>query len=218
LVRESAEHEEGLPVTTQPVSDPFELRHAATDRAMIVVVPERRMLAIDGLGDPRAADFVFASKTLRIAADLVRLRVFRMRGVERRVGVLECAWWTHPEPPSTDLATAFADRSAWHWQQMIEIPREATDEDVAAAIDEARARAGRPAPLLRTIRFAEGRSAQILHVGGLANQHRSVQALYDEVGRAGLRPHGHLHEIRTADYEQVPDARARSILRLPIES
>jgi len=204
-------------MTTEPASDRFELFHAATDRAMIVVVPERRMFAIDGLGDPRAADFLFASKTLRIAAELLRVRLAREYGVERRVGVLECAWWTHPEPPSQDLAQAFADRSTWHWQQMIEIPSEATDEDAAAAIDEARARAGRPAPLLRVIRFAEGRSAQILHVGGPAREHESVQALYHAVAVAGLRPHGHLHEIRTADYERVPDDRARSILRLPIE-
>ena len=35
---------------------------------------------------------------------------------------------------------------------------------------------------------------------------------------AGLRPHGHLHEIRLSDYERVPGHRARSILRLPIEA
>lgn len=205
-------------MTTEPASDRFELRHAATDRAMIVVVPERRMLAIDGLGDPGAADFAFASQTLRTAGERLRVRLAREYGLERRVGILECAWWTHPEPPSQDLAEAFADRSTWHWQQMLEIPSEATDEDVEAAIDETRTRAGRPAPLVRLIHFTEGRSAQILHVGGPATQPRSVQALYDAVARAGLRPHGHLHEIRTADHERVPEERARSILRLPIQS
>lgn len=204
-------------MTTEPASDSFELRHAATDRAMIVVVPERRMLAIDGLGDTRSTDFTFASQTLRTAGELLRAILIREHGIERRVGVLECAWWTHPEPPSLDLAEAFADRSTWHWQQMIEIPSEATDDDVAAAIDEVGARAGRPVPLVRLIRFAEGRSAQILHIGGASTQYRSVQALYDAVRVAGLRPHGHLHEIRTADHERVPADRARSILRLPIE-
>jgi hypothetical protein len=198
--------------------DSLELRHAATDRATIVVVPERRMLAIDGLGDPRAAAFVLASETLRIAAELLRARVARDHRVKTRPGALESAWWTHPEPPSQDLAREFADRSYWHWQQMIEVPPEATDEDAAASIDEARTRAGRPAPPLRIIRFAEGRSAQILHVGGPATQHGSVQALYDAVAAAGLRPHGHLHEIRIADHERVPGGRARSILRLPIET
>jgi hypothetical protein len=205
-------------MTTESASDRFELRHAATDRAMIIVVPERRMLAIDGLGDPGATDFAFASQTLRTAGEHLRVRLAREYGLERRVGVLECAWWTHPEPPSQDVAEAFADRSTWHWQQMIAIPPEATDEDVEAAIEETRTRTGRAAPLVRLIHFREGRSAQILHVGGPATQPRSVQALYDAVARAGLRPHGHLHEIRTADHERVPEERARSILRLPIES
>lgn len=204
-------------MTTELMTDRFELRHAATDRAIIVVVPERRMLAIDGLGEPRAADFVFAGKTLRNAGELLRKRLQREYGLERRVGVLECAWWTHPEPPSQDIVEAFADRSTWHWQQMIEIPSEATDADAEAVIEEARSRAGRAAPLMRLIRFNEGRSAQILHVGGPESQGRSVQALFDAVAKAGLRPHGHLHEIRVADHERVPQDRARSILRLPIE-
>jgi hypothetical protein len=101
---------------------------------------------------------------------------------------------------------------------MLEIAPEATDDDAAAAIDEARTSFERPAPLVRIIRFAEGRSAQILHVGGPRTEPESVRALYDAVAAAGLRPHGHLHEIRTADYERVPDGRARAILRLPIES
>ena len=77
---------------------------------------------------------------------------------------------------------------------------------------------GASSPPVRVIQFAEGRSAQILHVGGPATEHRSVVALFDAVTSAGLRPHGHLHEIRLSDYERVPGHRARSILRLPIEA
>ena len=205
-------------MATELPSDRFELRHAATDRATFVVVPERRMFAIDGLGDPRLAAFVLASESLRAVDERVRARVQKATGRRVDAAALECAWWTHPEPPSQDLATSFADRSTWHWQQMIEIPSEATDEDAQRSIDETRAAFDRPLPLVRIIQFAEGRSAQILHVGGPADEHRSVVALYDAVAREGLHPHGHLHEIRLADYERVPDGRARAILRLPIES
>ena len=204
-------------MSTELPSDSFELRHAASDRATIVVVPERRMFAIDGLGDPRMAAFVLASETLRLTEERLRQRVQHGSGRKATAAVLECAWWTHPEPPSQDLASSFADRSAWHWQQMIEIPPDASDEDAQASIDEARANSGQPVPPVRLIRFAEGRSAQILHVGGPAEAHRSVAALYDAVAREGLHPHGHLHEIRLADYERVPEGRARAILRLPIE-
>jgi hypothetical protein len=204
-------------MATELPSDRFELRHAATDRATFVVVPERRMFAIDGLGDPRLAAFVLASDSLRAVEERVRGRAQKATGHRIDPAVLECAWWTHPEPPSQDLASSFADRSTWHWQQMIEIPPEATDEDAQRSIDETRAEFDRPLPLVRVIQFAEGRSAQILHVGGPADEHRSVVALYDAVAREGLHPHGHLHEIRLSDYERVPDGRARAIIRLPIE-
>ena len=198
--------------------DRFELRHAATDHPTFVVVPERRMFAVDGLGDPRVSAFVLASNALRATEERVRARVQRATGRRVTAADLECAWWTHPEPAPEDLASSFADRSTWHWQQMIEIPPEATEEDAQASIDETRSSFGRPLPPVRVIQFAEGRSAQILHLGGPADEHRSVVALYDAVAREGLHPHGHLHEIRLADYERVPDGRARAILRLPIEA
>lgn len=203
-------------MTSHQPSDLFELRHAATDRATIVVVPERRMYAIDGVGDERGAAFRFASDTLRTVGELLRRRLHD-QGHETRVGPIECAWWIHPEPPSTDVAEAFEDRAAWHWQQMIEIPARAPDEDAEAAIEDARSSAGRALPLVRIIRFAEGRSAQILHVGGPDTVAGSVRRLYDAVAAAGLAPRGHLHEIHIADYDRVPEGRARAILRLPVE-
>ena len=41
---------------TEPTGT-LERRNAATDRATIVVVPRRRLFAIDGVGGPTAADF-----------------------------------------------------------------------------------------------------------------------------------------------------------------
>lgn len=203
-------------MTTDQPSDVLELRHASTDRATIVVVPERRMLAIDGVGGPDAEDYRFATETLRTVASHVRARLSRETGLETRLGVVECAWWLHPEPTPAEMAAAFADRSGWHWQQMIEIPRQATDEQAAAAIDEARASAGRSSPLVRLIRFAEGRCAQILHTGDPAGEPESVAKLYHAVMVAGLQPRGHLHELHLADPARVPGDRVRSILRLPI--
>lgn len=203
-------------MTTEQPSDVLELRHAATDRATIVVVPERRMLAIDGVGGPGAADYRFATETLRTVASNVRTRLARDTGIETRLGVVECAWWLHPEPAPDEMAEAFTDRSSWHWQQMIEIPPLATDEEAASAIDETRASAGRRTPLIRLVRFTEGRCAQILHTGGPASEPESVARLYHAVMVAGLRPHGHLHELHLADPARVPEDRARSILRLPI--
>jgi len=202
-------------ITEQP-SELFERRHAATDHASIVVVPERRMLAIDGVGNPGVGAYRLATETLRTAAELLRLRLARTNG-SARGAIIECAWWVHPEPGRDEMATAFADRSAWHWQQMIEVPDRATDDDASAAIDETRRRAGREAPLVRLIRVVEGRSAQILHTGGPSTEAAAVAKLYDAVEAEGLRPHGHLHELHLVEPGRVPENRARTILRLPVE-
>lgn len=196
----------------------LDLRHAATDRAVIVDVPERKLVAIDGIGEPSGSDFRLAADTLRQVARVLALGLRRDRSVQRRPGILECAWWMHPEPAPDELPTAFEDRSTWHWQQMIEIPDEADDGAVAAAIDEIRRGGGRSRPLVRPIRLTEGRAAQILHVGGSADLASSLRKLIAAVAAAGLHPHGHIHELRIADEAEVPAGRARSILRIPVES
>jgi hypothetical protein len=202
---------------TEAFDDLFDLRHAATDRATIVTVPERRMLAIDGVGAPTGADFARALEALHAVADRLRSRLHRERGFDVRVAPSETAWWIHPEPPPEEMARQFEDRSTWHWQLMTEIPARATDEDVDAALADARAALVDHAAHVRPIRFAEGRSAQVLHVGGPSTAARAVELLFREVAAAGARPHGHLHEIHLADPRHAPLDRQRVILRLPIE-
>jgi len=203
-------------MTEAPINDPFELRHAATDRATIVDVPERRLLAIDGVGSPEADDYRFAGQVLRTALANLAARLRRHGWTGQPTRVLETAWWLHPEVPPDQTAEAFKDRTVWHWQQMIELPHGASAEDVEAAIDDTRREAGRGVPLVRTIHFLEGMSAQILHVGA-APVDVAVTRLYTAVAQQGLEPRGHLHELRLADAQAVPQGRERSILRLPVE-
>ena len=205
-------------VTAGPADDPLALRHAATDRATIVTVPERRMLALDGVGAPTGTDFARAIEALHEVADRLRAHLRRGRGIESRVGLIECAWWTHPEPTPAEVPERFSDRTTWHWQLMIEIPDRARDEDMAAAIAEATAGGVDHASHVHPIRFAEGRSAQILHLGGPGTAASAVALLYREVEAAAARPHGHLHEIHLNDPRHVEPERRRIILRLPIEA
>jgi hypothetical protein len=203
-------------MTEAPIGDPFELRHAATDRATIVNVPERWLLAIDGVGSPDADDYRLAGQVLRTALANVSARLRRLGWTGQPTRVLETAWWIHPEVPPDQTAEAFKDRRVWHWQQMIELPLAATEDDVESAIDQTRREAGRVVPLLRTVHFVEGVSAQILHVGA-SPVDEAVRRLYDAVAAQGLEPRGHLHELRLAEAQAVPQGRERSILRLPVE-
>ena len=198
-------------------SPEFELRHAATDRPVIVVVGERRLIAIDGVGGPGGTDHRLASEALRTAGRALRHHLATKRGISVRPAILETAWWMHPELPPDELPTAFEDRSSWHWQQMIEVPEQATQEEVDAAIDETRRDAGREQPLLHVVTLTEGRAAQMLHVGGSASAAATLRALFDLLASSGLHPHGHIHELRIADERDVPEGRARSILRVPVD-
>lgn len=205
-----------MPRTGAP-TDPLELLHAATDRATIVRVPERRMFAFDGLGSPDGPAFLEAVHTLHAVTDLLRADLGRERHLAVRLGPVEAAWWIHPEPPDEEVPALFADRRAWHWQLMVEVPSVATGADVEGALAEARREGVPDVELVRLIGFAEGLSAQILHVGGPDAEPEAVRRLYEEVARAGLAPRGHLHEIHLADVRRVPAERRRTILRLPIE-
>ena len=195
----------------------YELRHAATDRATIVVVPKRRLFAIDGVGEPTSATYRLASETLRAVSEAMRHRLRAAGRADPGRLAIETAWWTHPELPPEQMGDAFRDRGAWHWQQLVEVPPRASDADADAAIDEIRRGAGREAPLVRVVEIEEGRSAQILNLGA-DTEAASVRRLAAEIAATGLRAHGHLHQIFVSDPDVVGWAKARSILRLPIEA
>ena len=203
-------------MTAPQPTDAYELRHAATDRATIVVVPRRRLFAIDGVGEPTAADFRLAAETLRAVSEALRHRLRAAGAGDRGKPPIETAWWMHPELEPDAMAEAFPDRAAWHWQQLIEIPDRATDDDATAAIDATRRAAGREGALVRVVEIVEGRSAQILNIGA-QSEPASVRRLSAEIQAAGLHPHGHLHQIWISEPAVVGRDRARSILRIPIE-
>jgi hypothetical protein len=61
----------------------------------------------------------------------------------------------------------------------------------------------------------EGPAVQILHLGS-DDEVSSIRKLYASVAESGFRASGALHELVIADPNAVGQARARSILRVPI--
>ena len=203
---------------TIPTASTFlELRHASTAHAIFVVVPERRFLAVDGLGEPGGADFRFVTSALHTVADII-LRRLRRSGIATatRTGVAECLWWP-PQPLAPgELPAAFGDRTSWHWRQLIELPGQATDADALAAIDEARRGAGRDVALVRRLDLSEGSAAQMLHVGPPGAEPDTLRRLLDGIAEANLRPEGRLHTLVLTDPHVSSQGIGRSILRQPV--
>jgi hypothetical protein len=196
---------------------PLELRHASTDRPMIVVVPERRLLAIDGLGPASAAGFRMATSVLRAVDASVRVGLHRDWFSEGPKGIIEIVWLTDPSWSPEDVLRAFAEGEPLRWRQMIELRASATAAGAEAAIRETRTAAGRDVPLVRLIAVTEGRAAQLLHLGGATSLSATIAQLYGSVAESGLRPRGPLHQLLFRDPDAISPTEIRSILRLPIE-
>lgn len=194
-------------------SERLDLWHASTDRATLVVVPPRQFLAVSGIGDPSSGDFVLGAGVLREISRELRSVIAR-RGVKPTSTVVETLWSPRDD---ADLPRAFAERTLWRWQQLLEIPAEVTPAETETAVDTVRSAAGRATPLVRDVAFAEGPAMQMLHVGGWRSQAATLGKLLDAMGADGFVPTTAVHVLRVGDEDIVEPKRARSIIRVPIE-
>jgi hypothetical protein len=181
-------------------------------------LPARRFVMIDGHGP--AGEAAFAPRMPGLYATAYGLRfALKRRGVVERVGPLEGLWWT--VDGSTDLDEIFApgERSGWRWTLMIGLPEQATDEELAAALTAGRAKLSEPhASNLRVETFAEGRAAQLLHVGPYAAERPSIERLHEAIATAGFTPSGRHHELYLGDPGRAAPEKLKTILRQPILS
>jgi len=171
-------------------------------------------------GDGPAGDKAFTPRMPGLYATAYGLRfALKRRGVEERVGPLEGLWWT--VDGSTDLDTVFGsgDRSGWRWTLMIGLPDRATEAESAAALEAGRAKLAEPyVTNLRIEGFAEGRVAQVLHVGAYAAERPSIERLHEAIAAAGFTPAGRHHEIYLGDPRRAAPDKLKTILRQPIAS
>ena len=199
---------------TRPLSDRFELRHAATDHALRVTVPARRLLAIDGFGPPGTPDFLLALRTLRSAEQSIRANLAAAGWQGLVPAAAESIWRPEPRVAGDELVDSFASRSEWRWVQLAELPTMADRADAAAAIDAVRQRAGREQPLIRVVDLHEGESLQILAVGGPGAEGDVLRHLLEAMRAEGQEPDRAVHQIFVSDPARVPRDRWRSILRI----
>lgn len=181
-------------------------------------LPARRFVMIDGEGP--AGDAAFAPRMPGLYATAYGLRfALKRRGIEERVGPLEGLWWTVDGSTDLDAIFAVGDRSGWRWTLMIGLPDQATDAELAAAIEAGRAKLAQPqASNLRIETFAEGWAAQLLHVGPYAAERPSIERLHGAIATAGFMPAGRHHEIYLGDPRRAAPDKLKTILRQAIAS
>jgi hypothetical protein len=202
-------------VTFEHGDDLRRLASARRDRVRFVTLPPARFLAIDGTDVPGSPEYLEAIGALFATAYRLHF-LLKSRGVSEPVGRLEAHYWFTPEEllgsETTDVDSG--GPRDWRWRLLIAVPGATTRDEVAVA-----AQSGEGSPWEERIvldEWAEGPSAQILHVGPYGDEGPTIRKLHAAIAAAGLRPHGPHHEIYLNDPHRVGEDRARTVLRQPV--
>jgi len=179
-------------LTLEPLATFYKVRKG---RIEFVDLPELGFVMIDGSGAPGGTEFADARAALYSVSYGAHFAVKKTTGEAPRVMPLEALWWADGEEAQAVMERLAAgeasidesDRTRWRWRAMIMQLPTIDGAVIERAVADARAR--KPVPSLDRLRFerwAEGPSAQILHIGPYATEASSVVALHRAI--AGHSP------------------------------
>jgi hypothetical protein len=186
---------------------------ASATKPAIVDIPPLNALMVDGIGDPSGTAFQEAVGSLYSVAYTLKFAFKKEHAVDYPVMALEGLWCA--EDPAF-----FADgkRDEWRWTLFIVLPDIVKKKDVAGAVAAVKKKAKFPRfPEVRFEKFAEGKAAQILHVGPYAAEGPTIKKLHRFVEEQGYRLRGRHHEIYLGDPRRSAPEKLRTIVRHPVE-
>jgi hypothetical protein len=185
---------------------------ASAARPVIVDVPTANCLMVDGRGDPNSTTFQEAVGTLYSVAYAMKFSFRKERAIDYPVMALEGLW-------DADDITEFArqKRDNWKWTLLIVLPDIVTKKDVTATVAAVKKKAKFPRfPEVRFEKFAEGRAAQVMHIGPYSAETETIQGLHRFVEEQGLRLRGRHHEIYLGDPRRSAPEKLKTIIRHPV--
>jgi len=191
-----------------------QLYKASRQSAALIDVPPMNFLLIDGAGNPNTSqsyqDAVAALFSLSYTIKFIVKKA--TPSIDYGVMPLEGLWWTD------DMSKFSVDRKDdWHWTLMIMQPEPVTRALVKAATEQLSKKRVLPAlAKLRFERFAEGKAAQILHVGPFSDEGPVIQHLHAFIEASGGRLAGKHHEIYLTDIRRAQPAKYKTIIRQPL--
>lgn len=177
-----------------------------------VDVPAMNFLMIDGQGDPNTSpSYQAAVEALFSVAYAIKFKVKKTLAIDYGVLPLEGLWW------ADDMAKfSVADKSGWKWTMMIMQPEFVSTALVRDTIAEVKKKKDLPAlGKLRFKPFAEGKAAQILHVGPFAAEGPTVARVHAFIDAVGKRSGKH-HEIYLSDIRKADPAKWKTVIRQPL--
>ncbi len=184
---------------------------ASATQPSMVDVPAFVCLMVDGTGDPNGAAFQEAVGSLYGVAYTLKFAMKKERSIDYPVLGFEGLW-------SAEDVTDFlkGNRDRWKWTLLMVLPDAVTKKDVAAAVDAA-GKKGKLSAEVRFERLAEGRAAQIMHIGPYSAEGPTIDLLHRFVEEQGYRLRGRHHEIYIGDPRRSAPEKLKTIIRHPVE-
>jgi hypothetical protein len=186
---------------------------ASATKPSIIDVPPMNGLMVDGTGDPNGPAFQEAVGSLYSVAYTLKFTFKKVKAVDYPVMALEGLWY------ADDVADFLnGKRENWKWTLFITLPDVVTKKDVGEAIAAVKKKAKFPRfPEVRFEKFAEGRAAQVMHVGPYAAEGPTIARLHRFVEEQGYKLRGKHHEIYLGDPRRSAPEKLRTIIRHPVE-
>ena len=194
-----------------------ELKHLYQPSAKAVSeveVPAMNFLMIDGEGNPNTSQ-AYAEAVEALFAVSYAIKFMAKKGelaIDYGVMPLEGLWWA-------DDMSRFSvnDKDNWKWTMMIMQPSFISEEIIAQAISEVGKKKNLPAlSKLRVEEFAEGRCAQILHIGPFSEEGSTIEKVHQYINAHGQLTGKH-HEIYLSDIRKADPAKWKTVIRQAME-
>ena len=188
------------------------LYQPAAKEAVLVDVLGMNFLMVDGQGDPNTSrSYQEAVEALFSVSYAIKFKVKKTLAIDYGVLPLEGLWW------ADDMARfSVDDKSDWQWTMMIMQPEFISAALVRDTIAEVKKKKDLPA--LATLRFepfAEGKCAQILHIGPFSAEGPTIAKVHAFIAVNGKLSGKH-HEIYLSDIRKADPAKWKTIIRQPL--
>jgi hypothetical protein len=180
----------------------------------LVDVPEMNFLMVDGAGNPNSTQS-YAEAIEALYALSYALKFMVKKGeiaIDYGVMPLQCLWW------ADDMNAFTQDRKdEWKWTAMIMQPELITAEMVEVALEQVKKKKNPVAlPLVRFESFAEGKAAQMMHIGPFSEEGPTIEKVHAFIEEKGAKRLGKHHEIYLSDLRRAAPEKWKTIVRQPL--
>lgn len=189
------------------------LYHPPAKDVTLVKIPTFNFLMIDGAGDPNTSKgFQDAIQALFTLSYTLKFMVKKEKKIEYPVMALEGLWW------SEDMsAFSLQQKDRWKWTVMMMQPKIVTKSMVKKAVKTVQAK--KEIPTIDGVRFAsfaEGLSAQIMHIGPFSTEGPTIEKVHTFARERGYELSGKHHEIYLSDVRRVRPEKMKTVIRQPV--